>query len=177
MWRYLIPVGLFVSLLAFFYFGLGRDKETLPSPLIGKTAPHFELPSVEDPSRIVSTKDFEGRTYALNIWGTWCVGCRQEHGVLLEIARRNDVPLVGLDWKDDLQLAQRWLRELGNPYVATAFDAEGRVAIDWGAYGAPETFLVDANGSVIHKHTGPLSLEVWEQDFMPKIAQQGSKRE
>ena len=134
------------ALLAFFYFGLGRDKETLPSPLIGKPAPHFELPSVEDPARMVSTKDFEGRMYVLNIWGTWCVGCRQEHAVLLEIARRNAAPLIGLDWKDDLQLAQRWLRELGNPYAATAFDAEGRVAIDWGAYGAPETFLVDATG-------------------------------
>jgi cytochrome c biogenesis protein CcmG, thiol:disulfide interchange protein DsbE len=177
MWRYLIPVGVFAALLAFFYFGLGRDKETLPSPLIGKPAPHFELPSVEDPSRMVSTKDFAGRTYVLNIWGTWCPGCRQEHGVLLEIARRNVVPIVGLDWKDDLQLAQRWLGELGNPYAATAFDAEGRVAIDWGAYGAPETFLVDANGAVIHKHVGPLSLEAWEQDFMPKIGTQGSARE
>lgn len=177
MWRYLIPVGVFASLLAFFYFGLGRDKETLPSPLIGKPAPHFELPSVEDPSRTVSTKDFDGRMYVLNIWGTWCPGCRQEHGVLLEIARRNVVPMLGLDWKDDLELAQRWLRELGDPYVATAFDAEGRVAIDWGAYGAPETFLVDGNGFVIHKHVGPLSIEAWEQDFMPKIGQQGSTRE
>jgi cytochrome c biogenesis protein CcmG/thiol:disulfide interchange protein DsbE len=177
MWRYLVPVAVLAPLLAFFYWGLGRDKETLPSPLIGKQAPHFELPSVEDPNRMVSTKDFEGRIYVLNIWGTWCVGCRQEHEVLLQIARRNAAPVIGLDWKDDLQLAQRWLRELGNPYAATAFDAEGRVAIDWGAYGAPETFLVDARGKVIHKHVGPLSLEAWERDFMPKIAGQGSVSE
>jgi cytochrome c biogenesis protein CcmG/thiol:disulfide interchange protein DsbE len=169
MWRYLAPVGLFATLLAFFYFGLGRDKETLPSPLIGKPAPAFELPRLDDPARMVSTKDFAGRIYVLNVWGTWCPGCRQEHDVLLEIARRNVAPIVGLDWKDDLQLAQRWLRELGNPYVVTAFDAEGRVAIDWGVYGAPETFLIDAQGVVRHKHVGPLTLEHWERDFMPKI--------
>jgi cytochrome c biogenesis protein CcmG/thiol:disulfide interchange protein DsbE len=169
MWRYLVPVGLFATLFAFFYFGLGRDKETLPSPLIGKPAPTFELPRVDDPSRTISTQEFAGRPYVLNVWGTWCPGCRQEHDALLEIARRNVVPMIGLDWKDDLQLAQQWLRELGNPYVVTAFDAEGRVAIDWGVYGAPETFLVDAQGVVRHKHVGPLTLEDWERDFMPKI--------
>jgi cytochrome c biogenesis protein CcmG, thiol:disulfide interchange protein DsbE len=177
MWRYIVPVGLFAALLGFFYFGLGRDKETLPSPLIGKPAPAFELPRVDDPAQTVSTQDFAGRTYVLNIWGTWCPGCRQEHDVLLEIARRNAAPIIGLDWKDDLQLAQQWLRELGNPYVVTAFDAEGRVAIDWGAYGAPETFLVDENGVVVHKHVGPLSIEAWERDFMPKIAKQGNVSE
>jgi len=170
MWRFIVPVGLFAALLAFFYVGLGRDKETLPSPLIGKPAPYFELTTVEDPTRTVSSKDFAGKPYVVNIWGTWCPGCRQEHGVLLEIAKRNVVPIVGIDWKDDLQLAQRWLRELGNPYAATAFDAEGRTSIDWGAYGAPETFLVDARGIVIHKHTGPISMAVWESDFMPKLA-------
>lgn len=177
MWRYLVPIGLFATLLAFFYFGLGRDKETLPSPLIGKPAPAFELPRVDDPAKTVSTKDFAGRSYVLNVWGTWCPGCRQEHEVLLEIARRKVAPIVGLDWKDDLQAAQRWLRELGDPYVVTAFDAEGRTAIDWGVYGAPETFLIDAHGVVRHKHVGPLSIEVWERDFMPKIAKQGSAGE
>jgi cytochrome c biogenesis protein CcmG, thiol:disulfide interchange protein DsbE len=172
MWRFIVPVGLFAALLAFFYVGLGRDKETLPSPLIGKMAPAFELSRVEDTSQQVSTNEFAGRMYVLNVWATWCVGCRQEHGTLLEIARRNVVPIVGLDWKDELPLAQRWLSELGNPYVATAFDAEGRVAIDWGVYGAPETFLVDANGKVVHKHIGPLSIEAWDRDFMPKINQQ-----
>ena len=169
MVRYLVPVGVFATLLAFFYFGLGRDKETLPSPLIGKPAPVFELPRVDDPSRMVSTKEFAGRPYVINVWGTWCPGCRQEHETLLQIARRNVAPIIGLDWKDDLQLAQQWLRDLGNPYVVTAFDAEGRVAIDWGVYGAPETFLVDAQGIVRHKHVGPLTLEDWERDFMPKI--------
>jgi cytochrome c biogenesis protein CcmG/thiol:disulfide interchange protein DsbE len=171
MWRFIVPIGLFAALLAFFYVGLGRDKETLPSPLIGKAAPAFELSRVEDAAQKISTKEFAGRMYVLNVWATWCAGCRQEHGTLLEIARRNVVPIVGLDWKDELPLAQRWLSELGNPYVATAFDAEGRVAIDWGVYGAPETFLVDEKGLVVHKHIGPLSIEAWDRDFMPKIEQ------
>jgi cytochrome c biogenesis protein CcmG/thiol:disulfide interchange protein DsbE len=175
MWRFIIPIGLFSPLIAVFFLGLGRDKETLPSPLIGKLAPQFALPSVEDPSRIVASSDFAGQPYIVNIWGTWCPGCRQEHDVLLEIARRKEVPIVGLDWKDDAQAAQRWLRELGNPYVATAFDGDGRVSIDWGAYGAPETFLVDAQGIVVHKHTGPLSIAAWEADFVPRI--KGAKSE
>jgi cytochrome c biogenesis protein CcmG, thiol:disulfide interchange protein DsbE len=175
MWRFVIPIGLFAALLAFFFMGLGRDQQTLPSPLIGKPAPQFSLPSVEDPSRTVSSRDFAGRPYVVNIWGTWCPGCRQEHDVLLQIARRNEVPIVGLDWKDEMQAAQQWLQQLGNPYVATAFDADGRVGIDWGAYGAPETFLVDANGIVIHKHTGPLSIPTWEADFVPKL--KGGKTE
>lgn len=175
MWRFLVPIGLFAALLAFFFAGLGRDTKTLPSPLIGKPAPQFELPSVEDPARAVSSRQFAGRPYVLNIWGTWCPGCRQEHEVLLQIAQRNLVPIIGIDWKDDAQAAQRWLRELGNPYVATAFDGEGRVAIDWGAYGAPETFLIDANGIVIHKHIGPLTLAAWDADFVPRIG--GGSRE
>lgn len=175
MWRFIIPIGLFAALLAVFFIGLDRDKETLPSPLVGKPAPQFALPSVEDPSRIVSSRDFAGRPYVVNIWGTWCPGCRQEHDVLLEIARRNEVPIIGLDWKDDAQAAQEWLRQLGNPYAATAFDGDGRVSIDWGAYGAPETFLVDANGIIVHKHTGPLSIAAWEADFVPRI--KGGKSE
>lgn len=173
MWRYLLPVGVFAVLIGFFYFGLNRDQETLPSPLIGKPAPQFELPRLEDPSKTISNRDFAGKPYVLNVWGTWCPGCRQEHEALIEIARRNEAPIIGLDWKDDRALAQRWLRELGDPYVATAFDGDGRVAIDWGVYGAPETFLVDERGIVVHKHVGPLTVAIWERDFMPKLGRQG----
>lgn len=171
MLRYLIPIGLLLALVTFFYVGLGRDKQTLPSPLIGKPAPEFSLPRVDDSTQVVSSRDFAGQPYVLNVWATWCVGCRQEHDALLEIASRGEVPIVGLNWKDDMQLAQQWLRELGNPYVVTAFDEEGRVAIDWGVYGAPETFLVDAKGTVIHKHVAPLTVEIWEREFMPLIKQ------
>ncbi|HEY6641202.1 DsbE family thiol:disulfide interchange protein [Povalibacter sp.] len=169
MWRYLIPVGLLAALVAFFFVGLGRDKETLPSPLIGKPAPQFSLPRVGDPTQNVSTADFAGQAYVLNVWATWCVGCRQEHDTLLEIAGRGEVPIVGLNWKDEMDLAQEWLRRLGNPYVATAFDPEGRVAIDWGVYGAPETFLIDASGKVIYKHVAPMSIDVWEREFLPLL--------
>jgi cytochrome c biogenesis protein CcmG/thiol:disulfide interchange protein DsbE len=175
MWRYIVPVGVFAALVAFLYIGLGRDKETLPSPLIGKPAPIFELPRVDDPSRKVSNRDFAGKPYVLNVWGTWCVGCRQEHDTLLEIARRAEIPLLGLDWNDDLEMAQRWLRELGDPYVASAYDGEGRAAIDWGIYGAPETFLIDAKGIIVQKHIGPMTLEVWQRDFVPLMRQSGSE--
>jgi len=171
MWRFLVPVGLFAALLAIFYMGLGRDKETIPSPLIGKPAPVFELPRVDDPAKTVGSTEFAGRPYLLNVWATWCVGCRQEHEVLLQIARRNEIPILGLNWKDERGLAQQWLQQLGNPYVANAFDDEGRVAIDWGVYGAPETFLVGADGTILKKHIAPITLQIWEQEFVPLLAQ------
>lgn len=174
MIRYLIPVGLFGVLLVFFFVGLGRDKETLPSPLIGKPAPVFELPSLEDPARTISNRSFEGRMYLMNVWGSWCVGCRQEHDALMEIASRNEVPILGLNWNDQREQGLRWLRQLGNPYVANAFDHEGRVAIDFGVYGAPETFLIDAQGQIIFKHVAPITIEIWERDFVPLI-QAGTK--
>jgi cytochrome c biogenesis protein CcmG/thiol:disulfide interchange protein DsbE len=107
--------------------------------------------------------------YVLNVWATWCVGCRQEHETLLEIAKSKVIPMVSLNWKDERPLAIRWLDQLGDPYVDTAFDPEGRVAIDWGVYGAPETFLVGADGRVLYKHVAPLTLEIWARDFLPRI--------
>jgi len=175
MLRYLIPGAVFLVLVGFFWVGLQRDPRVVPSPLIGKPAPQFELQSVEDPARRVSSEDFAGRVYVLNVWGTWCGGCREEHGALLAIERQGLVPIVGLNWKDDRDLARRWLNELGDPYVVNAFDEEGRVAIDWGVYGAPETFLVDANGVVLHKHLAPITIEIWERDFVPLIEAAGAQ--
>jgi cytochrome c biogenesis protein CcmG/thiol:disulfide interchange protein DsbE len=177
MWRFVIPIGLFAVLIAVFYLGLGRDKETIPSPLIGKPAPTFELARLDDPNATIGTQQFAGKPYLLNVWATWCVGCRQEHEVLLEIARRGQIPILGLNWKDQRELAQRWLHELGNPYAGNAFDDEGRVAIDWGVYGAPETFLVDATGRIVHKLVGPMTLEIWESEFAPHIAGASGTRE
>jgi cytochrome c biogenesis protein CcmG/thiol:disulfide interchange protein DsbE len=174
MWRYLIPIGVFAALVAFFFAGIDRDKQTLPSPLIGKPAPQWQLPSVQDPDKMISSADFAGKPYVLNVWATWCVECRHEHDALRAIAQRGEAPIVGLDWKDDREQAQRWLQQLGNPYVATAFDAEGRVAIDWGVYGAPETFLIDAQGTVIFKHISVMTMEVWERDFLPLIKASGA---
>lgn len=171
MLKYLFPVGLFAALVGFLYFGLYRDKETLPSPLIGKPAPIFELTRLEDPAKMFSNTELAGKPYVLNVWGSWCVGCRQEHAALLEIARRGEVPIVGLNYNDERQSALNWLQQLGNPYAVNAFDGEGRVAIDWGVYGAPETFLIGADGKVIKKHVAPITVEIWEQEFVPLLSQ------
>lgn len=168
--KYLVPIGLFAILVGFLYVGLGRDKETLPSPLIGKAAPIFELTRLEDPTRTFSNRELAGKPYLINVWGAWCIGCRQEHAALLEIARRGEVPMIGLNWNDDLEQALLYLQQFGDPYVVSAFDGEGRVAIDWGVYGAPETFLVGADGTVLKKHVAPITLEIWEQEFVPLLA-------
>jgi cytochrome c biogenesis protein CcmG/thiol:disulfide interchange protein DsbE len=132
-------------------------------------APEFAIPSLQDPNVLVGSANYANRVALVNIWATWCPGCRQEHGFLLELAQEGTIPIFGLNWRDNRDEALRWLQTLGNPYMATGFDADGRVGIDWGAYGAPETFLIDANGIVIHKHIAPLTREIWERDFVPLI--------
>ncbi|HET8692105.1 MAG TPA: DsbE family thiol:disulfide interchange protein [Steroidobacteraceae bacterium] len=167
--RFLVPTLGFAILVGFFVVGLKRDPGVLPSPLIGKPAPEFTLESLGDPAWKLSPADFRGRHWVFNVWATWCVGCRQEHETLLAIAREDRVPIVGLNWRDDRALALRWLGQLGNPYAAVAFDPEGRTAIDWGVYGAPETFLMDARGIVVWKHIGPMTLDAWRRDFVPRL--------
>jgi len=167
--RFLLPALAFAVLVGFFVVGLQRDPGRIPSPLIGKPAPAFSLESLGDPGWKVGTADFAGRYWLLNVWATWCVECREEHAALLAIARENRVPIMGLNWLDDRTLALRWLEQLGNPYVAVAHDPEGHAAIDWGVYGAPETFLIDAAGRVVRKHIGPLDAAVWERDFLPLL--------
>jgi cytochrome c biogenesis protein CcmG, thiol:disulfide interchange protein DsbE len=175
MWKFFVPVAIFAVLGVFLYKGLYRDPSYIPSPLIGKPAPEFSLPSLQDPNYPVSSQDLKGRTWVLNVWGTWCGGCREEHPVLVEIAKQTSVPIIGLDWKDDAGEAQRWLASLGNPYAAVAFDSGGRVAIDWGVYGAPETFLIGPDGKVIYKHIAPMTFEVWRQEFEPRIQAAGGQ--
>ena len=172
-WRFLLPAAAFAVLVGFFVIGLQRDPGNIPSPLVGKPAPAFSLESLGDPAWRVGSADFAGRPWLLNVWATWCVGCRDEHAALLQIARENRVPIVGLNWRDDRTLALRWLAQLGNPYASVAYDPDGRTAIDWGVYGAPETFLIDAEGRVIRKHIGPLSIAVWQRDFVPLLAAGG----
>jgi cytochrome c biogenesis protein CcmG/thiol:disulfide interchange protein DsbE len=171
--RFLVPGLLFAVLVGFFVVGLQRDPSVIPSPLIGKPAPSFELEDLQDPALRVGNASFAGQMYLLNVWGTWCGGCREEHEMLLQIARSSSVPIVGLNWKDDRTQAQRWLTQLGNPYEAVAFDPEGVVAIDWGVYGAPETFLVGADGTVLVKRIGPMTPEAWQNDFLPVIGRNG----
>jgi cytochrome c biogenesis protein CcmG/thiol:disulfide interchange protein DsbE len=169
MTRYLIPIVIFGLLIVVFTIGLDRDPTFVPSPLIGKTAPAFELPLLSDPENLVTDAELRGQVWVLNVWATWCVGCRQEHATLNRIASLGTVPIIGLNWKDDHALAEEWLAKLGNPYVATGFDGDGRVAIDWGVYGAPETFLIDASGTVLYRHISPMTMDTWQTEFVPRI--------
>ena len=170
MSRFILPGLIFALLVAVFWRGLGKDPSYVPSPLIGKPAPEFRLPELGHADRFVTQADLGRQISLLNVWATWCGGCRQEHAALLEIAQQGDVPIYGLNWKDNSDAALAWLKQLGNPYVATAVDPEGRIAIDWGVYGAPETFLIDAGGNVLYKHIAPITMEIWEAEFVPRIA-------
>jgi cytochrome c biogenesis protein CcmG/thiol:disulfide interchange protein DsbE len=172
MWKFLLPFAAFIALAVLFAFGLNpkRDIHALPSPLIGKPAPQFTLPDVLDPARSVSNAALQGQVYVLNVWGSWCVACREEHESLLAIAQQRVVPIIGLVYLDQREKAKQWLDQLGNPYTAVAFDTDGRTAIDWGVYGAPETFLVDGHGRVLYKFISPMTPEVWQHEFLPRIA-------
>ena len=167
--KFIIPLVLFGLLGLALFKGLSLNPREVPSPLIGKPAPEFTLPSLQDAGYPVSSKELLGQPWVLNVWGTWCGGCRQEHDTLLAIAAQKTVPIVGLNWKDDNALAQQWLRQLGNPYAVVAEDREGRTAIDWGVYGAPETFLIGPDGVVLYKHIAPMTMEVWNREFLPRI--------
>jgi cytochrome c biogenesis protein CcmG, thiol:disulfide interchange protein DsbE len=171
MWKFLLPFAAFVGLCVLFAFGLSpkRDIHALPSPLIGKAAPEFALTDLQDPSKTVSNSTLKGQVYVLNVWATWCVPCREEHEALLTISKSNAVPLIGLNWRDKRDRAKLFLQQLGNPYTAVAYDNEGRVAIDWGVYGAPETYLIDKQGRVVFKYISPVTAEVWAQEFLPRI--------
>lgn len=156
-------------LVVFFAFGLRTDPTRLPSPLIGKSAPTFELPNLTQPEQRITTADLAGKVTLLNVWATWCTACMQEHPVLMKIAESGDVALYGLDYKDTRDDALAWLGKLGDPYLGSAFDEDGRVGIDWGVYGTPETFVIDKTGTVRYKHIGPLSWEEWNQTLLPLV--------
>lgn len=168
--RFVLPGVIFAALVALLFVGIQRapSKSVIASPLIDKPAPQFELPILGSDERFANAS-LQGRPYLLNVWGTWCAECRREHDMLLEVAARGEIPIVGLNWKDDPIAATQWLQDLGNPYAVTPADREGRVAINWGVYGAPETFLIDAGGIVRYKHVGVLTPMVWESEFLPRI--------
>lgn len=172
MSRYLLPLAAFVLLAIVLAVGIrnSKTKGIVASPLIGRAAPEFSLPNLLEPGARFDSRSMKGRWYALNVWGTWCVECRAEHEVLVAARRAAKLPIVGLNWKDDAAGARDWLAQLGNPYEAVPIDAEGRVAIDYGVYGAPETFLIDPRGIIVHKQIGPLTAQIWEQDFVRRAA-------
>ena len=171
MLRYLIPLALFLVLVVFLAIGLGRDPHEVPSPLINKAAPTFRLPQLKEPTKTFSAADMRGKVWVLNVWASWCVSCRDEHPHLLEYAKTGAVPIYGLNWKDRREDALAWLGELGDPYVLSAADLDGRVAIDYGVYGAPETYLIDQNGTIRYKQIGEVTPDVWEDKFLPLVQQ------
>ena len=173
--RYLFPLAVFLALVIVLAAGLTLDPREVPSPFLGKPAPAFTLPQLSDPAKTLSPEDLKGQIYLLNVWASWCVSCRQEHPVLLALAKRRVVALYGLNYKDERDDAEAWLGRFGNPYTASAFDADGRAGIDWGVYGVPETFVVDREGIIRYKQTGPVTPEIVEQKLLPLIRQlQGS---
>ena len=172
--RFLWPLVVVIGLLVFLVMGLRHgDPRALPSPFIGKSAPRFELPTLKNPEVTIGSEDIDGNYAIVNVWATWCVMCRVEHPFLLELAARNEIPIYGINWRDSRPDAIRWLDELGDPYIASAYDADGRVGIDWGVYGAPETFLVDPQGTVLYKHLGPLDEAIWQREFVARMTPAG----
>ena len=171
MKKYLVPLILFVALGLLLAYGLNLDPRRIPSPLIGKPVPEFDLPSVADPAHKVSRDSLLGRVYLLNVWASWCVACREEHPFLVELNERKAVPIIGLNYKDKRPDALQWLAGMGNPYETSISDADGRVGINLGVYGVPETFVVDKKGIIRYKQIGPLTPEAWEKKIAPLIQQ------
>ena len=167
--KFVIPLGLFLVLVFFLWRGLSLDPREVPSPLIDKPAPAFTLPQLHAVEKTFSPAEMKGQVWLLNVWGSWCSGCRQEHPVLLDVQRSKLVPIYGFNWKDAPDAAKGFLEKLGDPYVLSAADREGRVAIDYGVYGAPETFLIDKQGVIRFKHIGPLTPEVVRDKITPLV--------
>lgn len=162
-----IPLIVFAVLAVFLWKGLGNDPSHLPSVLVGKPLPEFSLPTVEDPDRTVTRADIvQGKPFLINVWATWCVACRVEHPYLLELSKQG-VLIYGLDYRDDRAEAQKWLTDFKNPYAINLFDPEGRLVLDLGVYGAPETFLVDAEGVIQYRHVGVVDEKVWQSKLAP----------
>ncbi len=171
MQRWLWPLGGFLVLVAFLGVGLGLNPREVPSPLINKAAPPFQLPQLHEPDKTFSQKDMAGKVWLLNVWASWCASCRDEHPVLVDLAKSGAVPIYGLNYKDKRTDGMAWLQRFGNPYVLSAFDAQGRIGIDYGVYGVPETYVIDKQGVIRYKHIGPVSPQVLKEKILPLIAQ------
>jgi cytochrome c biogenesis protein CcmG/thiol:disulfide interchange protein DsbE len=168
--RFILPLGIFLAIAFFLWRGLYLNPRDVPSPLIGKAVPQFNVPVLADSSKTLSSAELKGKVYLLNVWGSWCVSCRDEHPVLVELAKRGSLPIYGLNWKDKQDEALAWLARFGDPYVLSGVDRDGKVAIDFGVYGAPETYLVDREGIVRFKQTGPLTSKILEEKILPLAA-------
>lgn len=164
-----VPIVLFVVLLGFLWAGLDGRPNEIPSPLLGKSAPAFRLRQLDAPGKTFSPADLRGKVWLLNVWASWCSSCREEHPLLLAFSKANAVPLIGLDYKDTSAEASKWLENYGNPYQVVAVDADGRVGIDYGVYGVPETYLIDRDGVIRYKQIGPVTQDLLDKTLLPLI--------
>lgn len=169
MKRFILPFGIFLVLVLFLGIGLRLNPREIPSPFIGKPAPAFKLAQLQEPTKTMSPQDMAGQVWLLNVWASWCVSCREEHPVLMDFAKQDVVTIIGLNYKDKRIDATGWLRQYGNPYKLSAFDAKGNVGIDYGVYGVPETFVIDKQGVIRLKHVGPVTPEVIINELLPLI--------
>lgn len=170
MLKYVVPLLIFIVIAIFLAVGLKLDPKNIPSPLVNKPAPAFIAAKLDQPEHKLSPADMKGKVWLFNVWASWCVSCREEHPVLNKLAQRKLVALIGLNYKDEPDAAKQWLSTLGNPYDASIMDRDGRIGLDYGVYGVPETFVVDKQGVVRYKHTGPVRAEDVEQIFLPLIS-------
>jgi cytochrome c biogenesis protein CcmG/thiol:disulfide interchange protein DsbE len=169
MKHWLLPLGVFTVLVVFLGVGLTLNPREVPSPLIGKPAPPFQLPQLHEADRLFSHKDMAGKVWLFNVWASWCVSCRHEHPVLMELAKSGVVPIYGLNYKDQRADSIAWLKQFGNPYVLSAQDVDGRIGIDYGVYGAPETYVIDSQGVIRYKHIGPVTPEIVKDKILPLV--------
>lgn len=167
--RFVLPLAIFLGLAVMLGLGLQRDPRALPSALLEQPAPAIALPLLEDPRQRLELQSMRGQVWLLNVWASWCAPCRQELPVLAELSQRDRVPVYGLNYKDQPDKARALLRVAGNPYRASAVDADGRVGMDFGIQGVPETFVIDGQGRVRFRHTGPVTAEIWRDQLLPVI--------
>jgi cytochrome c biogenesis protein CcmG/thiol:disulfide interchange protein DsbE len=171
MMRFILPLVIFLVLAGFLYVGLGLDPREVPSPLIDKPAPAFNLPQLQDPSKKFSAEEMKGKVWLLNVWASWCVSCKEEHPVLMSLAQQNVVPVYGLDYKDKKEDGEMTLRQAGNPYTLVAMDRDGRIGIDYGVYGVPETYVIDKQGIIRYKQIGPVNYQNLREKILPLVAE------
>jgi cytochrome c biogenesis protein CcmG/thiol:disulfide interchange protein DsbE len=167
--KLLIPLGIFILLVGFLFAGLWRDPREIPSPLIGKPAPTFSLAQLHQPGVKLGNDDMKGQVWLFNVWASWCVSCREEHPLLVELAKAKVVPIVGLEYKDEPGPGKAWLAQNGDPYTTSVMDRDGRVGIDFGVYGVPETFVIDKTGTIRYKQIGPITPESLEKKILPMV--------
>ena len=167
--RFLIPLGIFVALLGFLFVGLGLNPREVPSPLVGKPAPAFKLAQLHEPQKQFAREDMLGQVWLLNVWASWCAPCREEIPILMRLAKTKSVPIVGFNYKDKPDQARALLKQFGDPYALSVVDADGRVGLDFGVYGVPETFVIDRHGVIRQKHIGPVTGEVLERKILPLV--------